>query len=134
MYLGALNNSGAADSRYFVGDIYYCKIYQNNALVRDLIPVIRNSDNVIGLYDTVNKKFYTNSGTGTFAGTSGWTVASDKKTATKNVTYNTDYGNLPEPTRTGYTFVGWYKETGFTNKVESTTTVTTASNHTLYAK
>ena len=50
------------------------------------------------------------------------------------VTYNKAYGELPNPTRTGYTFNGWYLEEEFTNKVTSTITVTTADNHTLYAK
>ena len=42
------------------------QIYQGNVLVADYIPARRNSDNVIGLYDTVTKQFLTNSGTGTF--------------------------------------------------------------------
>lgn len=41
-------------------------IKDNNTLVRDMYPAKRNSDGVIGLYDTVNKVFYTNAGTGTF--------------------------------------------------------------------
>jgi hypothetical protein len=50
--------------------MYYFKIYDNGTLVRDFVPVKRNSDNVIGLFDIVNNKFYTNKGTGTFtAGT-----------------------------------------------------------------
>ena len=47
------------------------------------------------------------------------------------VTYNNNYGTLPTPTRTGYTFDGWYYNE---NKVESTTKVTTASAHTLIAE
>ena len=35
-------------------------------LVRDFIPCYRISDGVIGLYDKVSGKFYTNAGTGTF--------------------------------------------------------------------
>lgn len=35
-------------------------------LVRDFIPCFRKSDGVIGLYDSVEGKFYTNQGTGTF--------------------------------------------------------------------
>ena len=52
----------------------------------------------------------------------------------KSVTYNSTYSTLPTPTKTGYNFLGWYKESGFTNKVTSSTTVTTAKHHTLYAK
>ena len=54
--------------------------------------------------------------------------------STKTVTYDSAYGSLCTPTRTGYTFKGWYKEEAYTNKVESSTIVKTASNHTLYAK
>ena len=42
--------------------------------------------------------------------------------------------NLPSPTRTGYTFAGWYKETSFQNLVTSSTVVSTIGDHTLYAK
>ncbi|MFQ6760051.1 MAG: hypothetical protein ACLRFM_01435 [Alphaproteobacteria bacterium] len=41
-------------------------IYINNTLVRNMIPVRRNSDNAIGMYDTVTKTFFTNAGSGTF--------------------------------------------------------------------
>ena len=48
------------------GKLYYCKLYDNDVLVRNLIPCYRKSDNVIGMYDTINGVFYTNSGSGTF--------------------------------------------------------------------
>ena len=55
-------------------------------------------------------------------------------TASKNVTYGSTYGNLPVPTRTGYTFRGWYTgENGQGTEVNAGTTVTTASAHTLHA-
>ena len=41
------------------------------------------------------------------------------------------YGELPVPTRPGYTFAGWYQEPACTNKIESSTTV---SSTTVYAK
>ncbi len=47
------------------------------------------------------------------------------------VTYDSEYGTLPTPTRTGYTFDGWYYNG---SKITSTTTVSVASNHTLTAK
>lgn len=47
--------------------IYWCKLYDNNSLVRDLIPCYRKSDNVIWMYDLVNNQFYTNQWSGTFA-------------------------------------------------------------------
>ena len=54
-------------------------------------------------------------------------------TTSKTVTYDSTYGDLPTPTRTGYTFNGWYTASSGGTKVESTTQVKTASNHTLYA-
>ena len=51
--------------------IYKFKIYKwsNSAwsLVRNFYPCYRKSDNMRGLYDIVNSKFYTNEGTGTFS-------------------------------------------------------------------
>lgn len=38
--------------------LYKCKIYDNGVLIRDYIPVKRNSDNIAGLYDSVNNVFY----------------------------------------------------------------------------
>ena len=52
----------------------------------------------------------------------------------KSVTYNSTYSTLPTPTKTGYNFIGWYKESGLTNKVTTSSTVSTAQHHTLYAK
>ena len=51
---------------YSKSRIYYCKIWEDEVLVRNFIPCYRKSDNEIGLYDTINNVFYTNSGTGTF--------------------------------------------------------------------
>lgn len=48
------------------GKIYYCKIWDSDTLVRNLIPCVRNSDNKVGMYDLVNNTFYTNKGTGNF--------------------------------------------------------------------
>mgnify|MGYP000056542797 CR=1 FL=1 len=54
----------------------------------------------------------------------------------KPVTFDAAYGELPTPTREGYTFEGWYlSKTEFTpaNKVEATTIVKTPGDHMLYA-
>lgn len=45
--------------------LYYCQIYNGNTIVRNYIPCI-NPDGDAGLYDTINSKFYGNSGTGVF--------------------------------------------------------------------
>ena len=52
----------------------------------------------------------------------------------QTVTYNSTYGTLPEPTRRGYTFGGWYTTSALATQVTSGTKVTKTANHTLYAK
>ena len=64
IYLFARNAHGTVGS-FASARIYYFKIYNNNALVRDMVPA-KNSSGVIGMYDLVNDVFYTNKGTGTF--------------------------------------------------------------------
>ena len=53
-----------------------------------------------------------------------------------SITVNTGgaYGNLPTVTRNGYSFAGWYTAQTGGSKITSSTTVTNASNHTLYAQ
>ena len=52
--------------------VAYCKIFDNNILVRNYIAVKRTSDSVLGLYDTANDVFYTNAGSGTFTAGEDW--------------------------------------------------------------
>ncbi len=137
--------------------IYSFKMYDNDVLVRDYIPV-KNASGVAGLFDLVNCEFVTtSSGTfaaghataekimyqktavtdqtdytaeqnlvvyakwtqnsytvtanangGTISADNGWTKSSDSKTATKSLEYYSNYGTMPTPSRTGYTFDGWY--------------------------
>lgn len=65
MFLFALNRQNKASDNSYV-KIYSAILNKNNEKVRELVPCYRKSDNVIGLYDLVNKTFYTNAGTGTF--------------------------------------------------------------------
>lgn len=46
--------------------LYSFKIYNGETLLHNLIPVERQSDGELGLYDTLTDKFYGNAGTGTF--------------------------------------------------------------------
>ncbi len=55
-------------------------------------------------------------------------------TTSKQVTYGSSYGDLPSPTHEGYIFEGWYKEKACTNRVYTSTTVSVANDHSLYAK
>ncbi len=51
-------------------------------------------------------------------------------TTSKTVYYGSTYGVLPTPTRTGYTFAGWYTTSASTggNKIENGTTVSITQN------
>ena len=54
------------DAKYFASlTLYSCNIYDDGVLVRNYQPCI-NASGEIGLYDTVDGKFYANAGTGTF--------------------------------------------------------------------
>lgn len=55
-------------------------------------------------------------------------------TASKTVIYDAAYGDLPEPTRSGYTFLGWYTAATGGTQVLPETKVTRAANITLYAQ
>ena len=63
MYIFAINGNSTTKSS---AKLYFCRIYDNDTLVRDFVPAMRLSDKEVGLYDLVNDVFYTNSGTGTF--------------------------------------------------------------------
>ena len=55
-----------AASRCGAFEVYRFTMIENGSLVFDGIPAKRNSDNELGMYDTVSGNFFTNSGTGTF--------------------------------------------------------------------
>lgn len=65
LMLFAFNQVGTANSKGSF-KCYSCQIYEGGIIVRDYVPCT-NQTGVCGLYDVVNKKFYSNSGTGTFA-------------------------------------------------------------------
>lgn len=54
--------------------------------------------------------------------------------ASKTVTYQMPYGELPELERTGYTFNGWALDENGTQTVTAESIVNTAKDHSLYAK
>lgn len=67
LYILNCNQEGAATSSGFNGNLYKLTIKENGVIVRDYIPCYRKSDSKPGLYDIVNKKFYTNAGSGEFS-------------------------------------------------------------------
>lgn len=48
--------------RFAEADLYHCKIIKGNTIVRNLIPVQRQKDNAVGLWDLENQIFYTSQG------------------------------------------------------------------------
>jgi uncharacterized repeat protein (TIGR02543 family) len=48
------------------GRMYNFTAIRNNVEIMHLVPAIRNSDNALGMWDTVGQTFYTNSGSGSF--------------------------------------------------------------------
>ena len=76
--LGSYSNSFTTDKtaylfyangadRYGIMQLAYCKIWEGDELIRSFIPA-KDFDNVICLYEEVEKKFYYNKGTGNFMG------------------------------------------------------------------
>lgn len=76
--LGSYSNSFTTDKtaylffangadRYGIMQLQYCKIWEGDELIRSFIPA-KDFDNVICLFDEVEKKFYYNRGTGNFIG------------------------------------------------------------------
>ena len=60
------------------------------------------------------------------------TDGGDVYPSSKAYSENDTYGNLPIPTKEGYMFIGWYKESTFNTLITSSTPVT--SSGTIYAK
>lgn len=74
MYLFC-GNHGGSPMHYANMRLYSCKIYNDDVLVRDYVPVKRKRDSSIGLYDKVNRVFYTSITTSNFV--SGPEISSD---------------------------------------------------------
>lgn len=68
LVLFSIRNGSMEPNFYSTISLYYCKIWDENTLVREFVPCQRISDNVVGLYDKVNGVFYENKGTGQFLG------------------------------------------------------------------
>lgn len=64
---------------------------------------------------------------------SGGTFSDGSNSTSGVVTYDQAYGAFGEPTKTGYTFSGWYTSESGGNKVDASTTVQTDADHSLYA-
>ena len=60
-------------------------------------------------------------------------MGGDISIARKNVTYDSTYGELPEPTKTGHSFSGWFTEEGNGDEVTNETEVNITEAQILYA-
>lgn len=88
---------------------------------------IYTSTTVSSSYKTLYARYQGKSSTVSFDSQGGSSVTS------KTVYYSSQYGSLTTPTRKGYSFDGWYTKSSGGSKVTAKTTVTTTSNHKLYA-
>lgn len=62
---GHIWNSGNSIGNFeCIYKLYSCKIYENDVLIKDWIPVINKLNNIVCLYDKINESFLYNSGTG----------------------------------------------------------------------
>ena len=68
LYLFTTNTNGSTASANGDLTIFWCRIYDNGTLVRNLVPVIKKLDGSVGFYDTVGRTFYQQGGTGTLIG------------------------------------------------------------------
>ena len=56
----------AGGTSKIIAKIYSVNVKKDGVLIGDFIPAKRDSDDVLGMYDTVSGQFFTNSGTGDF--------------------------------------------------------------------
>ena len=65
LYLFACNEDGTARQHTRMR-VYSCEIYSDGPMLHNMVPARRDGDGAVGMYDTVSKQFFGNSGTGAF--------------------------------------------------------------------
>ena len=124
-------SSGATNG--FAGRIYRATIYKDNTngVIFDGVPVRRNSDDALGIYDVVSGTFLENIGTGVF------TAGADMVTLyPATYTYGIGATVYGMPVRTNSVFMGWCRDSalstgcGMPHEIAGTET----GDVTLYAK
>lgn len=96
--------------------LYDLSIYQGTELVSYLLPV-KDSNNVIGLYDVVRNTFLTNLGTNEFI------AGPELTTYSRKLVLSTKLEYLPTPTKTYNTFLGWYQDSNLTIPITQETII-----------
>ena len=68
LYIFTFNESNSVPSNFVRGGVrlYYMKIYENDILVKNYVPVIKKASGEAGLLDTLTNTFYGKSGSGSF--------------------------------------------------------------------
>ena len=94
---------GGCNDSLLNGRIHWFKVYENDNLIFDFIPVRRVSDNELGMYDQVSGTFFGNNGTGVF--TAGTVLETIGGNACENVgigyyssASSTSYGSVSQRT------------------------------------
>ena len=95
-------------------------------------PLRYSASQLIDAYDA-SKSFQATFTPNTYTVTFNANGGSVSPTST-TVIFNNTYGTLPTPSRTGYTFDGWYTSIDGGTKITSSTTVSITTNQTLYAR
>ena len=101
-------------------------ITATTTVTQSKMPAVQ--DNAFTLYARWTANAYT-----VIFNANGGTVDMPSMSVTYGETYGKTYGDLPTPTRTGYTFAGWFTQETGGEKVEATATVSITATQTLYA-
>ncbi len=115
-----------ASPGYDISSSNISNCFSNYFLVEGNKITIRSLDRDLNCVINFEPKHYTvtlNPNGGTLNGSS-----------SKDVVYDSVYGNLPTASKIGYIFDGWYTALSGGTKVTDATKVTQTENHTLYAK
>lgn len=60
MYIGTINQNGTAQKENGFCNIFYCKIWDNDILIRDYVCAINKDGTKKGMWDYIENKFYKN--------------------------------------------------------------------------
>lgn len=106
------------------GKVYRFKIWDNGVLARDMVPVIRRSDGMAGLYDKINGTFYHSVDSTTF---NAGPKVNRKVVVVTDLTINLDGGGFketikcvtPDLTSTDYTATGGIKKSIYNTEIKT---------------
>ena len=120
-YIFAVNGPSVEDGKgagnHCLMTLYSFKIYEGETVVRDFIPCT-NPSGEAGLYDTVTKEFYCNLGSGSFTVVNPASAVTlnanggSGGTASVTATFGSAMPEIAIPTRTGYSFKGYFDADG----------------------